>query len=269
MAGWIVKFDGPCSKRGTILRAGTPAVWDNRSRKMSCVECPAVVVHAPSPPPIDGGVAGGSARREEERRLAKRVADNKDRWGERVGGWVTRFGAVPQSTAAWGIGARGEELFAASLAALPGLVALHDRRVPGTRGNIDHIVIAPAGVFVVDAKHMEGLIEIRDYGGFFRTDRRLTVRRRDKSGLARNMGWQVEAVEKALTNAGVDPLPRITPVLCFVDGRWPWFRPPSEFEGVRLESETSIVPLFTAPTELDEAAIERVARILAGAFPPK
>jgi hypothetical protein len=179
MAGWIVKFDGPCSKCGTTLRAGTEAVWVRGATKMHCIECPMEAVEVLSPPPIDAGVAGGSARREQDRRLAKREADNMDRWGQRVGGWVTRFGTVPQSTAAWGIGARGEELLAATLDGMAGVIALHDRRVRGTRGNIDHIVIAPPGVFVVDAKHMDGLIEIRDYGGLFRRDLRLTVGRRD------------------------------------------------------------------------------------------
>src|SRR5687768_10744479 len=116
MAGWIVKYDGACTKCGTLLRAGTPAVWDRAARKMSCIACPTAVAEATSPRPIDQGAAGASARREHERRLAKREAANRERWGERVGGWVTRFGAVPHSTAAWGIGARGEELLAASLA---------------------------------------------------------------------------------------------------------------------------------------------------------
>ena len=30
---------------------------------------------------------------------------------------------------------------------------LHDRRVPGSPANIDHLVIGPTGVFVVDAKN--------------------------------------------------------------------------------------------------------------------
>jgi hypothetical protein len=68
------------------------------------------------------------------------------------------------------------------------------------------------------------LIEIRNRGWFFRRGWRLTVGRRDKSKLARNMGRQVDAVRATLEAAGIDPLPPITPVLCFVDGRWPWFR---------------------------------------------
>jgi hypothetical protein len=141
--------------------------------------------------------------------------------------------------------------------------------VPGTPGNIDHIAIAPAGVFVVDAKAYEGLIEIRNYGWFWKPDWRLTVGRRDKSKLATGMTRQVEAVRTALEAAGIDPMPPVTPVLCFVDGRWPFFRPPDEYAGVRLESERSIRDLFTASEALEPPAIERVARALALALPPK
>ena len=161
------------------------------------------------------------------------------------------------------------EKLAEALAGIEGLQVLHDRRVPGTRGNIDHIVIAPAGVFVVDAKAYEGLIEIRNYGPFWRPDPRLTVGRRDKSKLAVDMAWQVDAVKAALDAAGIDPPPPVTPVLCFVDGRWPWFRPPDEYAGVRLESELSIRDLFTASEALDPPTLVRVTRALALALPPK
>ena len=96
---------------------------------------------------------------------------------------------------------------AEALEGIDGLRVLHDRRVPGTRGNIDHIVIAPAGVFVVDAKHYEGRIEIRNKGWFLRPDYRLYVGRRDCSGLATGLGWQVEAVTAALAAAAVDRCP--------------------------------------------------------------
>jgi Nuclease-related domain len=45
--------------------------------------------------------------------------------------------------------------------------ALHDRRVSGSRANIDLFVIGPAGVFVIDAKRYEGQICIRDVDGEF------------------------------------------------------------------------------------------------------
>ena len=270
MSQWHVKFDGPCSRCGVTLRAADVAVWDRSTRSMHCVECPTGESAAVEPPPIETGTAGRSARQEHDRRAAKHEAGIEAQWGTgRVGRLVKRFSAEPQSTRAWAIGAWGEEKLAEALGGIEGLRVLHDRRVPGTRGNIDHIAIAPAGVFVVDAKAYEGLIEIRNYGWFWKPDWRLTVGRRDKSKLATGMTWQVEAVRAALEAAGVDPTPPVTPVLCFVDGRWPFFRPPEEYAGVRLESERSIRDRFTASEVLDEADIERITRTLALALPPK
>jgi hypothetical protein len=175
----------------------------------------------------------------------------------------------PPSTVAWAIGAEGEEALGADLDAIPGIRVLHDRCVPGGQANLDHLVVAPAGVFIVDAKHYEGLIEVRNHAWFLRPDWRLTVGRRDKSKLAHAMGWQVAAVEAALRSAGVEPLPSMTPVLCFVDGRWPIFCPPAEFAGVRLESERSIKALFTKRAELDTGEIERLSALLARELPAK
>jgi hypothetical protein len=104
---------------------------------------------------------------------------------------------------------------------VPGLQVLNDRRVRGTRGNIDHIVIAPAGVFVVDAKNLKGMVEIRNHGWFWKPDYRLTVGRRDCSALADRMGWQVEAVTAALK--GSEAMPAVVPVLCFLQADWPLF----------------------------------------------
>lgn len=268
MAGWIVKYDGPCSNCGTLLRAGTEAVYDRPRRKMSCIVCPPPSL-APSRTPLDSGVAGASARREYARRVDKREAGLKERFGDRLGGFINRFVDEPQSIRAWGIGAVGEELLGKALAQVPGLITLNDRKVRGTKGNIDHIVIAPAGVFVVDAKHWEGIIRVVDRGGFFSTDLRLTVGGRDRSKLADNMEWQVKAVIRAMTDAGVQPLPPVTSVLCFVDGSWPIFRAPKSYNGVLLESDRSIVRVLSATNELDSGRIESIARVLAAALPGK
>jgi hypothetical protein len=50
-----------------------------------------------------------------------------------------------QSTTAWARGAVGEERLGLALDALacPDVAVLHDRRIPRTRANIDHIVVTP------------------------------------------------------------------------------------------------------------------------------
>jgi hypothetical protein len=130
-------------------------------------------------------------------------------------------------------------------------------------------VIAPAGIFVVDAKRYKGLITIRDRGSFLRHNYRLYVGGRDRSKLAEAMAWQVAAVAEALERAGEDPPPPITPVLCFVHGDWPILRAPDVFEGVRLESERSIKKLVTRLKQLDDREIDRLTTILASGLPPK
>lgn len=236
---------------------------------MHCDECPTSVADGPPPSPIDPGTAGASARREYERRQVRREAELKGRFGDRFGGWINRFTDEPQSIRAWGLGARGEELLGAALANVPGLVVLDDRRVKGTKGNIDHIAIAPAGVFVVDAKHFTGFIEVVNKGSFFRSDLRLMVGGRNRSELAEKMGWQLKAVTKALIDAGVDPLPPVTAVLCFVDPSWRLIRRPKSFDGVRIESDRSVVKVLGEPAALPSPEIDRLARILAEALPPR
>lgn len=264
---WHVKREGVCSRCGTPLRVGDPAVYERRTHSIRCVVCPGQSVVENSEP-ADSGIAGASARREYERRKADRETRVKSRFG-RFGGVVLALTDDPQSTRASAAGARGEEKLAKSLEGIAGLRMLHDRRVPRSPANIDHILISPAGVFVVDAKNYRGTIAIRNRGWFFRPNHRLYVGRRDCSALATGLDWQVRAVTAALTAAGVDPLPPIKPVLCFIDGEWPLFSAPDEYAGVRLEGTGSIRKLVAAPTVLDPTSIERLARLLSAALPAK
>ena len=75
------------------------------------------------------------------------------------------------------------------------MIALHDRRVPGRRSNIDHIAVAPSGVYVIDAKRYKGKIEVRKplFG-----DAVLVIAGRKKTKLVEGLVRQVEAVKKAL-----------------------------------------------------------------------
>jgi hypothetical protein len=63
---------------------------------------------------------------------------------------------------------------AAVLASLPGCYVLHDIMLPGAWGNIDHVVIAPSGVTVIETKNWTGTFRC--------TDRLWEVRRRGEWG---------------------------------------------------------------------------------------
>jgi hypothetical protein len=260
-----LRYAGKCTACGRTLAKGDEALYDPSTRTVRCALCESAVVEAIE----DSGVAGRSASREYERRKSARDARVRARLGDALGGVVLAISDEPQTTRAWARGAAGERKLADALKDVPDLKILNDRRVPGTKGNIDHILVAPAGVFVVDAKYYRGLIQIRDVGGLFKTDTRLYVGSRDCSHLAENIGWQVEAVHKALVGAVIEPIPTITPVLCFVDGEWPLLFPPQEYQGVQLEGMRSIKKHITGVRLLELELVARVHHVLALAFPPK
>jgi len=212
---------------------------------------------------IQPGEAGASAQREYEQRKAADVKASLDKTLGEVG---SALSPEPQATRAWADGAIGERKLDAVLTAMRGLRILRDREVG--QANLDFIVVGPAGVFVVDAKHYRGVITFRDDGDASAPDLRLYVNSQDRSHLADEMRWQMSKVRKALA-VRVKPVPWVTPVLCFVAGTWVVPMPPVEFRGVSLVSERSIRNLISDRQALDAASIDRIYRALAVAFPPK
>jgi ssDNA-binding Zn-finger/Zn-ribbon topoisomerase 1 len=262
-----------CEQR-MVLRAGRGSRFYGCSTFPRCGGTrPLAIAERPAPAEshaaldLDRGTPGGSAQREYERRIARREERVKGRFGRRIGGAILAITDEPAPTRAWARGAEGERELANALAGIAGVQLLHDRRVPGTRGNIDHLVVGPAGIFVVDAKLYEGLIRVRDVGGLFRRDERLYVGRRDCSKLAHSMAWQVNAVQSAIVS--VEPVPPVTPVLCFVRGEWPLFGAPDAYAGVRLEGTKSLRKLVTKQTGFTEEQVGRVTAVLAKALPAK
>jgi hypothetical protein len=262
-----VRYAGRCVLCGSLLDEGVRALYHPRTRTLRCLECPSKDAGSDETS-IDPGEAGGSAWREYERRLASRDASVKGTFGDRLGGLVLALSDAPQSTRAWARGALGEEALAEVLSGIANVIPLFDRRVRGTRGNIDALVVAPAGVFVVDVKQYKGRIEIRDKGWLLRSDRRLYVGRRDCSDLVDGMDWQVDAVEALLDSVGMDRV-TLTPVLCFVHGDWPLLFPPDSYRGVRLEGPRSLRKLISRQHLLNADEIDTLARMLANAFPPR
>jgi Nuclease-related domain len=218
---------------------------------------------------IDPGTAGGSARREHERRRAKREATTRERHPH-LGNVLLRFQSAPASEAAWATGAAGEEALAGHLAkTCPEVIVLHDRRLPRSRTNIDHLAIAPSGVFVIDAKRYKGKIEIRQpsFG-----DPTLFIAGRNKTKLVEGLARQQTAVRSALEKT-IPEMP-IHACFCFLN---PAGQPGGS--GLPLLGKPTIngFPLFyprrlskrlNAPGALTEVSRREVADLLALAFPP-
>jgi hypothetical protein len=74
-------------------------------------------------------------------------------------GWRLRF-RPSELARTWQRGAAGEQRTARLLDRLPrdGFVVFHDLAVPDSPANVDHLVIGPTGVFVIDSKQWTGSV---------------------------------------------------------------------------------------------------------------
>jgi hypothetical protein len=145
----------PCLVCHRPLEAGARAWWDAASGRVVCPDCHGAVGS------LDPGRAGASAAREYERRKLRRETATREAHPI-IGAALPALGRAPQHETAFRRGAEGETAVADSLArrvARPAIV-LHDRRMPRGAGNIDHLAIAPTGVFVIDAKQRAGKVRV-------------------------------------------------------------------------------------------------------------
>jgi Nuclease-related domain len=76
-------------------------------------------------------------------------------------GWGLWFRPSTDAVA-WRRGAAGERRTARRLAALErhGWAVLHDLALPDSQANLDHLVIGPGGVFVIDSKQYRGRLQL-------------------------------------------------------------------------------------------------------------
>jgi hypothetical protein len=184
------------------------------------------------------GVAGKSARDEYQRRRTAREKRLTERFGAKLGMFILFAFGDARSTAAWDKGSKGEVAVGKALdeiATEGGYFVLHDRQIPRSKANIDHILISDRGVFVIDAKYYKGLIEIRDVGGLFTTKEILFVSNRNQTKLVESVKKQVAIVEIALKEAQLQ-IP-LFGMLAFVAGDFPIFFKPKEIDGVLINGK--------------------------------
>ena len=165
----------------------------------------------------------------------------------------------------WGKGAGGERIVGAALDSLAAerlVVALHDRRMPRSRANIDHLAVAPGGVFTVDAKRYAGRLQVGSRG------RELWIAGRNRSKLLEQAQRQTEAVSTVLSAAGIDGVP-VTPVLCFVGTKMSRLFPPTQAAGVLLTTPQKLRTVLTdGDVSVDAELRSRIANALDEALPP-
>jgi hypothetical protein len=153
-------------------------------------------------------------------------------------GWRLRF-RPSAGTRAWRRGARGERRTARLLAPLErrGWAVLHDLAIPGSPANIDHLVIGPGGVLVVDSKRYRGRLRL-DRDGMVWHGRHLLI------SALRKVLWQADQADEVLGVADIT----VAAVVAVHGGSIPW--------GLLQADGVTIVPARRMPD-------------LLGALPPR
>ena len=161
----------------------------------------------------------------------------------------------------WRRGAEGERATAGLLDPLRhlGWAVLHDRRLPGSGANVDHLLIGP-GVHVVDSKAYRGRIKLLGDG-------RLWYGRTCLDEVLRIVRWAAAEVADVLgpdlAVAGLD----VHATLCVHGVRLPCS--PLCFEGVTLTTpDTLLETLVGAGPTCPALQIERLASAADAALPP-
>ena len=232
------------------MEEGSEAWWDGEAHTVTCLACK---VEAPADPfaGVDAdlrGVPGGSAQAEADRKA--------------------EAGHSRRSTEAWEKGSDGERRLFEYLHELEGQIrVLADRRIPGSRANIDLISVAPTGVYVIDAKKYQGKVQLRDTGfGRWRKEE-LIVRGRNCTNLVGKMEFQVAAVRGALDSADIGSSIPIHPVLCFVGAEWDLFFTAFTVNGVLVTAPRPLRHRLRKEGSLDATRRDQVARLLSLRLP--
>ena len=260
-----LRYAGVCRVCDVALPAKTDAIYE---RSTKTVRCPSHDISTADLPgmdeSVDPGTPGRSARREFERREQNRERRIREKH-PRLGGLIHALSDEPQSTKACDTGAVGEERLGSRLNELASdtLRVLHDRRIPGSRANIDHLAVTPTGVFVIDAKKYAGRPHLKIEGGLVRARvEKLLVGGRDCTKLVDGMLKQIDIVRGAVGDQVA-----VQGVLCFVEADWPLLGGSFTTRGVEVMKPKRLYPLLRAGDRADIDGLDDVYRRLASALP--
>jgi len=257
-----LRYPASCVGCGIALSKGAEAVWDPSTKTVTCLACiPASQV--------DAGAPGASAAAAGVRRADRRFDEARRKYGDHAAE-VAREMANRDAAASWGKGSDGESRLAGYIAREigDGVIALHDRLIPGTRSNIDHIFVSPTGVWVVDAKAYTGKVSRRESGPLWRRDNELYIGGRNRTSLAKGIRRQVDATNAALRGDeslhGTD----INAALCLVASEWALFDFPFQLGNVWVMYPGALKKRLRKRGPLSRETMERIARRLSLSLPP-
>lgn len=258
-----LRYAAECVSCGIALSKGADAIWDPSAKTVTCLAC------SPEGEVAETGAAGASAAAEGKRRAERRVEDARRKYGDHAA-VVAAAMAEQDVEASWGKGSEGESALARYIDGKVGeeVLALHDRLIPGTRTNIDHLWVTATGVWVVDAKAYRGKVVRREIGPLWRRDNEVFVAGRNRTSLANGIRRQVDAVVAALrpdeSLRGTD----VHAVLCFVGAEWGLLDFPFQVGNVWVMYPGTLQKRLRKNGPLGQEQRERIARRLGLSLPP-
>lgn len=247
-----LRYAGVCVECGLALSKGADAWYDKTRRKVVCLVC--------GPTSIGSSAAGASAHAEGDSRRDKRVEDVRKKYGDHAAEVAKKI-VGDEMASTWGKGGDGESRLAAYVAQKVGdrVIALHDRLIPGTRANIDHLWVAPTGVWIVDAKAHSGKVEKRRG--------ELYVKNRSQQKLVNGMGRQKDAVRAALELESELEDIDVFVVLCFVEADWGLLDFPFSVGSVWVTYPGALARSLKKSGKVSRETMELTARLLDQSLP--
>jgi hypothetical protein len=169
-------------------------------------------------------------------------------------GLAWRAVRLPDHVVAWRRGARGERKTAKLLSPLErhGFTVFHDLALPGGKVNIDHLVIGPTGVWMIDSKswHRRTVVD---------AEGRLWRGRKPADQTVRVAWWEAEQVADLFDGLGLDA--GVNPVLVVHGTQLPAIEAIAE-PGVRVVAPDYLAAVVSRPpvTLLPHGAAQLVDR---------
>lgn len=184
------------------------------------------------------GEPGNSAQEKYDKMAQRQKEQMQNIFGKKFGGFLNVIGGDDPSAKAWKKGAEAEQQVGRELEKISekyGFKVMHDRRIPQSNANIDHIMVSNRGVFVIDTKHYSGPIDVTCEGALFERREVLRIGRRDQTKLVLGVKKQVAIVEECLEKAELN-FP-VRGVLAFYMAEWASWIKPDEIDGVLINGK--------------------------------
>lgn len=145
-----------------------------------------------------------------------------------------------------------------ALATIPEVIALHDRTIPGVRSRIDHIVVAPTGVWVIDSRcYADQVVRFEGTG--------VQVGGLDAGPLLAAVARRTNIVRVAACAVlGTAP---VRPVLCLEEARWAEASSPRSVGPVSVARPADLAGLVGAEGGIGIHARRRIAAVIGHGLP--